>query len=432
MFRPTSRDVGEVSKEEHMLSTKTAARTLVALVVASLAAIALTATASGADATTIRIWTDKDRLAAVTKVANAWAASKGATIEVVQKDFGQIRDNLKTVQAETAPDVIVGAHDWIGELSANGSIVPLFPSTATKKQFPAYALDAFSYGTAIKKLYGAPVALENIALVTNTKLAKVPTTWAQLQASALSTKKKTKAAVAISVQQGAGGDAYHMYPLFSGLCGYIFGKNAAGNLDPSNIGIANPKFMKNAGLIDQWNKLGLIRSSVDSSISQDLFLKGKTAFWFTGPWNLDTLKKSGLSFSVSSFPTIGGTGCKSVPFLGVQGFMVTKFAASHNVESLAKDLVSNYMMQTGPQLELALSNGRFPANLTAAKQVKDPQLKAFGAASTGGVPMPNIPQMNSVWGDLGAAWVRSTKGSGSIPAKRSFLGASRSIAQKIG
>ena len=145
-----------------MLSTKTAARTLVALVVASLAAIALTATASGADATTIRIWTDKDRLAAVTKVANAWAASKGATIEVVQKDFGQIRDNLKTVQAETAPDVIVGAHDWIGELSANGSIVPLFPSTATKKQFPAYALDAFSYGTAIKKLYGAPVALENL------------------------------------------------------------------------------------------------------------------------------------------------------------------------------------------------------------------------------------------------------------------------------
>ena len=185
-----------VSKEEAHAEHETAARTLVALVVASLAAIALTATASGADATTtIRIWTDKDRLAAVTKVANAWAASKGATIEVVQKDFGQIRDNLKTVQAETAPDVIVGAHDWIGELSANGSIVPLFPSTATKKQFPAYALDAFSYGTAIKKLYGAPVALENIALVTNTKLAKVPTTWAQLQASALATKKKTKAAV---------------------------------------------------------------------------------------------------------------------------------------------------------------------------------------------------------------------------------------------
>jgi arabinogalactan oligomer / maltooligosaccharide transport system substrate-binding protein len=415
-----------------MLSTKTAARSLAALVVASLAAIALTATASGADATTtIRIWADKDRVAAVTKVANAWAASKGTAIEVVQKDFGQIRDNLKTVQSETAPDVIVGAHDWIGELSANGSIAPLFPSTATRKQFPGYALDAFSYGTAIKKLYGAPVALENIALVTNTKLAKVPATWAQLQSSALAAKKKTKAAVGISVQQGSAGDAYHMYPLFAGLGGYIFGKNAAGNLDPSNIGVANPKFLKNAALIDQWNKLGLIRSSVDSSISQDLFLKGKTAFWFTGPWNLDTLKKSGLSFRISAFPPIV-KGTKAVPFLGVQGFMVTKFAATHNVESLAKDLVSNYMMQAGPQLELALANTRYPANLNAGKQVKDVQLKAFGLASTGGVPMPNIPQMNSVWGDLGAAWVRSTKGSGSVPARRSFLGASRSIAQKIG
>ena len=222
-----------------------------------------------------------------------------------------------------------------------------------------------------------------------------------------------------------------MYPLFSGLGGYIFGKNAAGNLDPSNIGIANPKFLKNAALIDQWNKLGLIRSSVDSSISQDLFLKGKTAFWFTGPWNLDTLKKSGLKFQISAFPPLVA-GTKAVPFLGVQGFMVTKFAATHNVESLAKDLVSNYIDESGPQLELALSNNRYPANLNAGKQVKDAGLKAFGAASAGGVPMPNIPQMNSVWGDLGAAWVRSTKGSGSIPARRSFLGASRSIAQKIG
>ena len=112
--------------------------------------------------------------------------------------------------------------------------------------------------------------------------------------------------------------------------------------------------------------------------------------------------------------------------------MVTKFAATHNVESLAKDLVSNYMMQSGAQLELALANGRYPANSNAGKQVQGPALKAFGAASTGGVPMPNIPQMNNVWGDLGAAWVRSTKGGGSIPARRSFLGASRSIAQKIG
>ena len=51
---------------------------------------------------------------------------------------------------------------------------------------------------------------------------------------ALAAKKKTGAQVGLSVQQGADGDAYHMYPLFSGLCGYVFGTNSAGNLDPSD------------------------------------------------------------------------------------------------------------------------------------------------------------------------------------------------------
>jgi hypothetical protein len=40
--------------------------------------------------------------------------------------------------------------------------------------------------------------------------------------------------------------------------------------------------------------------------------------------------------------------------------------------------------------------------------------------------------MSSVWQDLGAAWVRATKGAGSTPARKSFIAAQKSIAQKIG
>ena len=135
------------------------------------------------------IWTDSDRAAAVTKVANDWAASSGATIKVVTKNFGDIRDNLGTVAAADAPDVITAAHDWTGQLAANGLVEPIFLSTATTKSFPTYTLNAFSYGTAVKKLYGVPVAVENIGLVVNTKLAKVPTTFAQLEREALAVKK---------------------------------------------------------------------------------------------------------------------------------------------------------------------------------------------------------------------------------------------------
>ena len=401
-------------------------------VTALAAAIAVSSgTSATSQSTTLVIWADADRVAAVTQVANAWAASKGVTVQVVQKDFGQIRSQLTTVAVDTAPDVIVGAHDWVGELSANGSVLPLSPAAATKKQFPAYALNSFSYGTAIKKLYGAPVALENVALFTNTKLAKVPTSFTDLERQALAAKKKTKAQVGLAVQQGAGGDAYHMYPFFSGLGGYIFGTNKAGNLDPSDIGVANATFLKNASLIDKWNKEGLVRSQVQWDSARDLFTKGKVAYYITGPWFLGDIQKSGVKYAISAFPQIAPP-LKSTPFLGVQGFMITKFSAPHGVESLAKDLVANYMMRPASQLALAAANGRFPANTVAGAQVKDKDLQAFGKASVGGVPMPNIPQMASVWQDLGAAWVRSTKGAGAIPARKSFIGASKSIAQKIG
>jgi arabinogalactan oligomer/maltooligosaccharide transport system substrate-binding protein len=411
------------------ISTKRMWTVLTTLVVA-LSALVLAAPAlPKSSATTLVIWTDKDRNTAVTKVASDWASSRGVEVKVVEKNFGDIRDNLKTVAVADAPDVIVGAHDWTGELAANGLVVPLFPKRATITQFPSYTLGAFSYGTAVKKLYGAPVAVENIGLVVNTALVKVPTTFAQLEQEALAFKKKKAGNLAIAVQQGANGDAYHMYPFFSGLGGYVFGTNKAGNLDPSDIGVASKAFIKNASLIDKWNREGLINAKVDSSTAQNAFLKKQAAFWVTGPWNIDTIKKAGLKFKVIQVPKIVSA---AVPFLGVQGFFVTKYAAAHGNDAAAKDLVASYMMTPAAQQVLAAANNRYPANVVAGKKVSDPYLAQFGKASKGGVPMPNIPQMNSVWQDLGSAWVKSTKGAGATKAAVAFRTAARNIADKIG
>jgi arabinogalactan oligomer / maltooligosaccharide transport system substrate-binding protein len=405
---------------------------LIAGILGALLVVGSAAPATGgqtATAAKLTIWSDQDRKAAVEQVAKAWGTARGVDVNVVVKGFGDIRDNLKTVQPENAPDVIVAAHDWTGSLAASGLVIPIFPSKATRASFPAYALQAFSYGTAVNRLYGAPVALENIGLVVNTKLAKVPKTFAQLEKEALAFKKKSSSHLAIAVPQGANGDAYHMYPFFSGLGGYVFGRNSAGNLDPSNIGVANKVFLKNATMIDKWNKEGLINSKVGYDDAKNAFLKGNAAFWITGPWESDTLKKSGLNFKIVQLPKIK---FRSVPFLGVQGFMVTKFSTQHGVESLAKDLVGNYFMGAASQQALAAANGRFPANKAAGKRVNDAVLKQFGAAGVGGVPMPNIPQMDNVWSELGGAWVKSTKGAGATKARIAFTTASRNIANKIG
>jgi arabinogalactan oligomer/maltooligosaccharide transport system substrate-binding protein len=411
------------------MKTKRSVALLAVLAFAVLAAFAAGTVRAAAKATTITIWADQDRKAAVTQLAQQWASSRGVTANVVVHDFGKIRDDLGTVAAADAPDVIMAAHDWTGQLAANGLVEPIVLSKAQKKQFPAYTTNAFSYGTAIKRLYGVPTQIENIGLVVNTALVKVPKTFAQLEQEALAFKKKHSGNLAIAVQQGTNGDAYHMYPFFSGLGGYIFGTNKAGNLDPSDIGVASKLLLKNAKLIDKWNKEGLVNSKVDSSTAQDAFLKKHAAFWITGPWNSDTLKKSGLKFKIIQLPKIAKP---SVPFLGVQGFMVTKYAADHGVLSVAQDFVSNYMSTAAAQTALANVAGRWPANLNSGKGFSDQVLAQFGKASKGGVPMPNIPQMNVVWNDLGQAWVRATKGAGAEKASASFKAAGRAIADKIG
>jgi arabinogalactan oligomer/maltooligosaccharide transport system substrate-binding protein len=407
--------------------------TRIGTVLLAAAAVALLILAPGAPAAgeqgpTLRIWTDQDRKAAVDRVTSAWGRTKGINVDVVVKAFGNIQSDLKTVQAGQAPDVVVAAHDWTGALAADGLVVPIVPKKAVLKLVPKYARDAFSYGTGVARLYGAPTTLENVGLFVNTRLVKVPKTWAQLEKAALAFKRKSPDNLAIAVQQGAGGDAYHMYPFFSGLCGYVFGKTKGGSLNPSNLGLGNKRFLKNAALVDRWNRQGLITSKVDSSTAQNAFLKGQAAFWITGPWNIDAVRKAGIRFQIIQVPKIR---CRSAPFLGVNGFMVTRFAATHGIESAAKDLVADYMMRAAAQQDLAAANGRYPANLTAGKRITDTALRQIGRASTGGIPMPNIPQMGAVWEELGGAWVKSTKGSGATPARSAFSTAAANIRRKI-
>ena len=403
---------------------------LVAVVLAAALALigaraTTTAQASSKAPARLTIWSDNVQKPAIDRIASAWGAQRGVDVNVVFHAFGSIPGDLKTIKADNAPDIIVAAHDQTGDLAANGLVVPLFPSKALKKEFPKYALDAFSYGG---KLYGAPYALENVGLVVNTRLAKVPKTFAQLEKEALAFKRKSSDNIAIAVPQGSGGDAYHMYPFFSGLGGYVFGHAKNGALNPNNVGVANSVFLRNAKLIDKWNREGLINSKIDYGTAKNAWLKEKTPFWITGPWETDSLKSSGIPFRIIQMPKIK---YRSVPFLGVQGTMVTKFASDHGVESLAKDLVASEMMKPSFQLDLEQANQRYPANMVAGKQVSDPVLKQFGKAGIGGVPMPNIPQMGSVWSELGGAWVKATKGAGATPARVAFSTAASNIKAKI-
>ena len=408
-------------------------RTLRALGLGTIAATLgfgalLSAPPANAAANTITIWVDQKRIANYREVfPNGTYA--GYTINLVPKDFGKIRDDLATVSPDSAPDVITGAHDWTGALAANGLIVKLNVPAATIKQLLPYALNGFKYGSGI---YGIPTQIENVAMITNNNLIKKnPTDFATLTQQALNLKKTGAVDIPFAVPQGANGDAYHMYPLFSGLGGYVFATNPSGSVNPKNVGIFNPTFAKNSGMINDWNKTGLINSKVDYGIAKTAFTTGRAPFWITGPWELDAIQNLPFPHSITAVPPIVA-GLSAVPFLGAQGGMVTKYAAVHGVQIGANALVTQLMASASYQANLAAADGRTPANIAAAKAVSNPVLKAFSAASAGGVPMPNVPQMASVWTALGGAWVQSTSGAGATPAQKAFAQAQATVVKAIG
>lgn len=368
------------------------------------------------------IWCDNARVA----IIKLWAssnASKLGEIKVVGQD--SVKGSLKTVRAIDAPDIIIGAHDWIGAFKADSKIQPVvLPPTA---KFDPKVKAAFQISG---RQYGVPMQTENVALFRNTKLVpKAPKTFADLEKVALALKKKNSSNrnfIPFAVPQGTGGDAYHMYPLFSGLGGYFFGGNSI-KWNTNDVGVASSKFLKNSSLIDKWYKDGFIKASVSADIALTSFTSGNAPFYITGPWNLGKIRSSGVDYAITPVPTIV-PGIKPVPLIGVQGAMLTTWANNHGVTISAKKVLSA-LANKDAQLFISNLMLRSPANLQALASFKRPGATEFQQAGVGGIPMPAMTAMNAVWAAVGTAWVKST--SGASKAAPAFQSASAVVRKAV-
>ena len=393
----------------------------IAAAVASLMVTAMVGIpAAHATPTTITIWTDLNRASAF----QAWARTYNrnhplVVVNVVGKDGA--KDKLATVADADAPDLIIGAHDWIGPLKAQGMILPV--TLANAGQFAARDKAAFVLKGAT---YGVPMTVENVALFTNMNLVrKVPKTFAEFEADAkLFLKKHSKAKFALAV---APGDAYHMYPFFSGLGGYIFG-GTSGNWNVHDLGIANRTFLKNAPLIDKWYAEKLINANVTGDTALAAFTSNNAPFMITGPWNLDKIRLKNINYEISAVPAII-KGIKPVPFYGVQGVMMTKWAGpgKHNIKLKVNGVLAD--LTTKPaQLLIANQTIRTPANLQARASFKDVDSASFLAAGQGAITMPQILEMGAVWTPVANAW-------GQVKAKKNavdrFKAAQTTVAKAI-
>jgi arabinogalactan oligomer/maltooligosaccharide transport system substrate-binding protein len=382
--------------------------------------LALAAPARAADA--IVVWADPVHAPVISQLTAGGVS--GTPVTVVTKDPATVRNELATVRPKDAPDVLWGDLAWTGELASTESIVPVAIPKKLRGQFRGNVLAGSNVGG---QRYGVPVQISNLALVTNTTLVpQQPATFAALSDLALKLEKDKKARVPFALAQGEGTSPWSTFPLFSGVGGYLFGRNRDGSLNPGDVGLASRRLRDNAALIDGWNSSGLIRSTMTTDRARKAFANGNSAFFLAGPEDLQYLLGLKFAYRIGTLPPMVN-GVKPVPLLTVHGFMVTRWAERHGVAEQASRLVGRIMARPKAQQALAGAQGWYPANTTAAASVDTGggRIRAIGNAGVDGVPMPNIPQAAALWGPYATAWTTATAGKEATPAKRAFRTAQR-------
>ncbi len=95
------------------------------------------------------IWADDTRAPVLEPIASEFGDTEGITVQVVEVPFDQIRDQLSIAgPAGEGPDIVTGAHDWLGELVSNGVVAPIDLGPDAELYAPV-AIEAFTYDGAL-------------------------------------------------------------------------------------------------------------------------------------------------------------------------------------------------------------------------------------------------------------------------------------------
>jgi arabinogalactan oligomer/maltooligosaccharide transport system substrate-binding protein len=349
---------------------------------------------------TLTVWADETRVEAMREVGAQFSEATGVTVDVVEKAGDVIRADFETqAPAGQGPDVIAGAHDWIGNFIRNGLIVPVELGDKVG-DFEQVAIDAFSFEG---QVYGLPYAVENIALVRNTALAPdKPSSWDDMIATGQSLVDSGDAKLPFAVQMnGEAGDPYHFYPLQTSFGSFVFGQTEDGTWNPEDVQLDNEGGLEFAQFLSDNGEggTGIFDTSITGDIAITEFNEGRLPYWITGPWNVGGAQEAGIELVVEEIPSPGGEVAR--PFVGVQGFMISAFSQNQLV---ANEFVVNYLGTEDLARQLYEIGDRAPALTSVFNEVSsDPIVAGFGAVGAEGSPLPNIPEMAAVWTEWGNA-----------------------------
>jgi arabinogalactan oligomer/maltooligosaccharide transport system substrate-binding protein len=339
---------------------------------------------------TIWSWDGKPKIDVLKKAAAAWAKQYGDTVNVVDQSANANGFQFYATSARTGkgPDIVYGMpHDNNGQFAQQGLIEPIPNGVINPEDYTKEEIDAVKVNG---KIYSMPTSVETTALYYNTdKIKTAPKTWDEF--------------VQDANQDGLGfeySNVYFNYAFVGGLGGYVF-KNKNGTLDPKDIGLGNQGAVQAYSLLHDMNvKYHWMTPDVTDAIAKAQFSSGKIGMYISGPWNIPDFKKAGVHYAIAPLPTFSN-GQPATPYMGVK----TAFVNARSPQNLrpAEWSLLQAITSATQQEEFFKQTQQIPALVKVQNEPmvqSNTDIKAFTDQVKTAVPMPNIPQMQAVWGAM--------------------------------
>jgi len=356
----------------------------------------------------LSIWMDPDRGHALEPVIKKYTDDSGIKVKIESPE--KLTDSFgMAAQVSKGPDIVMWAHDKLGEWADGGLIAPIELSQELADKFPPKAWEAV---TNRGRTWGYPIAVETVSLIYNKKLLNgpPPKDLSELPAINDAVKKEHPGASAILWDYKS---SYYSWGILASDGGYVFGRSGKG-FNLKDTGLAVPGAIQALNQIIELVRAGVLPKSVSYSAVEDQMAQGKLAMIISGPWAWANMVKSGIDFGVAPIPGINGK--LGRPFVGVTAAYINRSSPN---QDLAKEFVEHYLL-TDEGLA-AMDHGK-PLGLPALNSLREkmmqenPLLQQLHTCVDNGEVMPNIPQMGRFFTSMGAALQTATDGQATAEA----------------
>ncbi|MBO1512483.1 sugar ABC transporter substrate-binding protein [Metabacillus bambusae] len=338
-------------------------------------------------------------------VAKKFTEEYGVPVKYETVSHTEAPGKLKTDgPAGIGADVFNAAHDHVGAMVTSGLIYDNYFAKEYKERFLESAVTAVSAKDEEElKMYGFPLNIEGIALYYNKDLLaemgfEPAKTMDELIEQSKSFMDKNPGSYGFMIEPG---NFYLVHGFVGGYGDFIFGDN---NTDPSEIGLNKEGSLKAASLMERIRDeiLPMKKEDITGDVITSHFNEGKLLYYFSGPWAVKGHEEAGVNFGVTTLPKLEN-GEVPQTFTGTKGYYVNAYSKYPQAATLfAKFATSDEMLLKRYELtgQLPASNG-----LIENETIKSNELNsAFLEQAKYSIPMPNITEMQTVWGGMEVAY----------------------------